>query len=128
MRLGSMVMTYFLIGALVLAGGVVPPAETGLVQQFIDTGDHSVNEDQVSAEGGGFLSNLVTPVENALNTVAGGGLIAVLNKIDAFLGYIAWPYTLLNYWNAPWQLTYLIAGPLSVGFTIGGLRVLRSSV
>lgn len=128
MRLGAMVMTYFMIGSLVLVGGAVPAQEAGLVNQFIDTQDDTVNEEQVTTESGGLLSNLLTPVENALSTVAGGGLIAVLNKIDAFLGYIAWPFTLMSYWNAPWQLTYLVAGPLTVGFTIGGLRVLRSSV
>lgn len=127
MRLGAMVMAYFMIGSLLFVGGAIPADQAGLVNSFVDT-DTGNAEEEVSADEGGFLSNLVGPVENALNTVAGGGLIAALNKIDAFLGYVAWPFTIMSYWGAPLEMRILMAGPLTVGFTIGGLRVLRSSL
>jgi hypothetical protein len=128
MRLGAMIMAYFMIGALLFVGGAVPAEETGLVTTFVDFDDQGVNEEEVSAGEGGMLSNLVGPVENALNTVAGGGLIAALNKLDSFLGFVAWPWTVMSYWNAPFAVRILVAGPLTVAFTIGGLRVLRSSI
>lgn len=128
MRLGAMVMAYFMIGALLFGGGAIPAEETGLVGTFVDFDNEGVNEEEVGTDEGGLLSNLVGPVENALNTVAGGGLIAVLNKIDAFLGFVAWPWTVMSYWNAPFIVRMLVAGPLTVAFTVGGLRVLRSSV
>jgi len=132
-RLSTMVMVYAMIGMLLFVSGVIPSTEVGVVEQFVDedaleTDDVQANEEQVNADNGGLLANLVDPIQNALSTVAGGTVLAVLNKINVFLGYVTWPFELADDMGMPWQLDLLFSTTSVILYTFGGLKVLKSSV
>jgi hypothetical protein len=129
MRLSHVAAAYFLMGVIVLGAGVVPPAEVGLAEQFIDVengGDAvSANDDSVSGEDG-LLSNLIGPVRNALDAFV-PQLLAVWPFVSTVAGYYAWPITVANYVEAPTPIVGLCA-VLTMSMTFGVIRVFRASV
>lgn len=133
MRFSHVALVYFVMGVMVISSGVVPPASAGgpgigLAGVFVDTGDGvSANESAIGGQGGGMLDDLAGPIENALDTVAGGSLLAVWGALSRLLGYYAWPVVVTSYIGAP-DFVVMLSGALVAAFTFGGLRVFRASL
>jgi len=133
-KFGQIVVIYFLMGVIVWGGGVVDFTETGLVGSFVEinetSGEVGVNDTSIVAPGednSGILESLLGPVKEALNTIAGGGIISAFQALDRFLGFFAWPVTTTKAINAPREAVAL-SGVLVVSFVFGAIRIIRSSV
>lgn len=123
-RFGSVVLTYFIIGVVLFGGGVVGPDNTGLVAEVVDIDNGEVEANQSTGEG---LQNLGGPIEQAVASVGGGGLLAVWIFIKGLLGAIFWPIGVLSANNAPPVVTALLGGGLSMAFLVATLLLIRGS-
>lgn len=134
-QFGHIVVIYFLMGVIIWGGGVVDFTQTGLVGTFVEfdetSGEVEANESSIVAPGeqdnSGILENLLGPVKEALDTVAGGGVISAFQAIDRFLGFFAWPITTTKAIGAP-QEAVALSGVLVVSFVFGAIRIIRSTV
>lgn len=123
------------MGVTVWGAGVVDFTQegVGLVTVFLDEDDDGLvaNETNIVNENGqedsGMLDNLIGPVKEALQTVAGGTVIAAFGAIDKLLGFYAWPVTTAKTINAPREIIAL-SGAMVVSFTFGVIRVFKASV
>lgn len=124
-----MATIYFIMGVVVVSAGVVPLSQIGIASVFVDTqgGGVTAENENIAGSGDGMLDNLIGPVKNALNTIAGGALLAVWGPISKLTGFYAWPVVTANYIGAPRTVT-LASGALVASFTFGVLRVFRASV
>lgn len=131
MRFSHIAVVYFLMGVIVVGANVVPLTHMGIASVFIDVDDSGVgtNADSVggSESQNGMLDNLIGPVKNALNTIAGGSLLAVWGPISKLTGFYAWPVVTTNYIGAP-RIVVMVSGVLVASFTFGVLRVFRASI
>ena len=128
MRFSHVAVSYLLIGAIVISSGVVPPSEAGLLDEFVDIeandGELADVESDTDEE---ELTGAVGPVRNALDTIAGGAILAVWSFVSSLIGYVAWPITLTRYVNAP-QSVVLLSSVLVASFVFGSLRIIRASL
>lgn len=122
-RLGDMILTYFVCGAVMWATGFLEWEETGLGDFFISIigGDVS-GASRIQAN----LTSMGGPIGNVVNTL-GGGLLAVWNFIVNIISFWAWPVTALQTINAPTEAVVLIGGPMSVAFTAAFITMIRGS-
>ena len=123
MRLSSIIMTYLVIGAVMWGGGVIAFDDAGVATYLIDEPDGELNEnvtDRIESTGG--------PIQQAAATVGGGGLLAVWNLLTALFGFFFWPITTLMTLNAPPAATVLLGGTLSLGFLLGIIRIIATSI
>lgn len=130
MRLSKVVIAYFMIGSVLIASGVIPWSQVGVVQIWVDEpegGGQNIDIEANEEARTGILEGLIGPVKNALGTVAGGGLIAVWGAINKLIGFFAWPLTVAGYIGLPWEAELMVS-VLLVAFTFAVLRVFRSSV
>jgi hypothetical protein len=129
MRFSHVATVYFIMGAVVVAAGVVPVSQLGLAGVFVDTDgqDVAANETSVGGDGDGMLDNLIGPVKNALNTITGGALLAVWGPISLLTGFYAWPVVTTTYIGAPF-IVQMLSGVFVASFTFGVLRVFRASI
>lgn len=128
MRFSHVAVSYLLIGAIVIGSGVVPPSEAGLLNEFveIDAQDgelENVQSDTNEEE----LTGAVGPVRNALDTIAGGAILAVWSFVSSLIGYVAWPITVTRAINAP-QSVVLVSSVMVASFVFGTLRIIRASL
>lgn len=124
MRLSHVVMAYFVVGAFLWGGGAVSFDQIGIGSLIISTVDTGGNV-ETNEETAGQLENTGGPVEQALNTVSGGGLIAAWNFAINFLAFFFWPITTLEQVNAPVEVTVSLGGGMSFSMLLGLLAVLR---
>jgi len=128
MRFSHVAVSYLLIGAIVISSGVVPPSEAGLLDEFVDIeADDGELADVESDTDEEELTGAVGPVRNALDTIAGGGILAVWSFVSSLIGYVAWPITLTRYVDAP-QSVVLLSSVLVASFVFGTLRIIRASL
>lgn len=123
MRLSHVLMAYFVVGAFLFAGGAVSFNQFGvggLIISTVDDANVQTNEGTTTQ-----LENTGGPVQQALDTVSGGGLIAAWNFAINFLAYFFWPITVLEQTNAPIELTVTLGGGMSFSMLMGLLAVLR---
>jgi hypothetical protein len=129
MRFSHVAVSYLLIGAIVIGSGVVPPSEAGLLDEFVeietngDGGLADVESDTDEEE----LTGAVGPVRNALDTIAGGAILAVWSFVSSLIGYVAWPITITRAIDAP-QTVVLLSSVMVASFVFGTLRIIRASL
>jgi hypothetical protein len=130
-RFSQVATIYFVMGIVMVGSGVLPFAEVGIASIFIeeDQGGVAVDRDSVGGTEGdtGLLGNLIGPVKNALNTIAGGALIAIWAPVSKLAGFYAWPLTTASAIGAPW-IVQAFSGVLVGSFTFGLFRTIRASV
>lgn len=128
MRFSHVAVSYLLIGAIVIGSGVVPPSEAGLLDEFveIESTDGQIEEVQ-SSTNEEELTGAVGPVRNALDTIAGGAILAVWSFVSSLIGYVAWPITITRAINAP-QSVVLLSSVMVASFVFGTLRIIRQSI
>lgn len=115
-------MAYFLMGAVLWAGGAIPWQDSGLGNVIVDVDDGDV---QTQANTSQELKQLGGPIQEASTTVSGGGLIAAWNVIVKFVGYLFWPVVVLGGIGAPLRIQVVFGGVLVIAFIVGLLRMVR---
>jgi len=121
MRFGSILMAYFVIGAVMWGGGLIAWDTTGPVQEFVDVGENgTVNANESTA---GQLERTGGIVGQAAQTLA-GPILLVWNLVTGFVAYLFWPVTILQNVNAPPSMIVLMGGVLAVGFFESIVRLL----
>lgn len=125
MRLSSLVLAYFLLGAILWGGGAIHWNEAGVGGFFmhVDQGDVAHNANTT-----GQLTNLSGPIQIASSSIAGGGLAAIWNIIVKLVGYLFWPITVMQTNNMPPRITVVLGGSLVVAFYGSLLRILRGTI
>lgn len=126
MRFGQVLMAYFVVGVMMWAA--VPSVGWGLV----GVGDEILNEPQdgtVETEQvvQNDLEGIGGAISSAVQTVSGGGILAVWNILTGFVSLIFWPVTVLVTVDAPATITVLLGGGMSMAFLVGLVRTVRSS-
>jgi len=123
MRFSTVVMTYFVLGAVMWGGGVIAWDDSGVGQFLIENperGDTNENvRDNIEQAGG--------PIQQAAGTLSGGGLLAVWNFLVQLVGFLFWPITVLVSVNAPPRAIVLVGGTVSMAFFATLIRIIRSS-
>lgn len=122
-RLGEVIIAYFLIGSLMWAGGLIAWGDAGVGSVFMNpTGDtvaaNQSTGEQVEQAGG--------PIQQAVDTVSGGGLLAVWNLVTSILTFFFWPIAVLQTVHAPAELVVLAGGVFVVAFFVGLMRLVRA--
>lgn len=122
MRFTNILLAYFMIGAIMWAGGAIAWDDAGVGGLFIDTAeDPDVNEStstQIREAGG--------PIQEAAGSTA-VGLIAIWNLLVKLLGFLFWPITVLLSVNAPPRVVVVLGGSFCVAFYGALIRVIRRS-
>jgi len=124
MQISNIVFAYFVIGAVMLGGGVVAQDEAGVVKAVItnDGGNVQPNED---------LSANVTKQDSVIGGVVsafGGGLLIVWNLAKLLFKFIHWPIFAFTENNAPPSITILLGGGMTLSLYLAILgMVMRSS-
>lgn len=122
MRFSAVVLAYFAMGAMVTVAGPVDYQEAGVPTALVpDKGDFT-------AAGG-----LVDRVQNQGDVISGGaalfgaGLLVAFNLIFGLLGFMVWPLTTLHAAGAPFSVTLVGGGLVTMGFFVSVIRLLRGS-
>lgn len=123
-RFTNIVITYFVIGALLWGGGIIAYEQAGIATQFVESPDTDaqVNEDTASQ-----LDQLGGPIQEAAGTFEGSGLIAILPFLFGLVNFLTWPISTTLALNAPPQVVVLVGGTPTVAFYGALLRVVRQS-
>lgn len=122
MRVENIIVAYFLIGAVLWAGGAVPWVEAGVGESFVNASDGdnvTVEEDREDEldQGSGTFADIV---ESTVGVVVG-----VVNVLSGLVGYLFWPISTLNSAGAPVELVVLLGGTPTVAFFMSVLRFVR---
>lgn len=123
-RFSSILIAYFVVGAVMWGGGVISWDNAGIGSYIID--DPTAEEDQLSNDAVNDLKNLGGPIGNIVGTL-GGGLVAVWSIMSKFIGFLFWPITVLLATGAPPRVVVLGGGTLSIAFIASFLRTVRGS-
>ncbi|WP_225334246.1 hypothetical protein [Halomicrobium urmianum] len=124
MRFSHVILTYFVIGAIMWGGGAIMWDSAGVGGFIIDdptTGGVDANESTADD-----LENMGGPIQQSLQQL-GGPLLAVWNFIVKLIGYVFWPITVLQSANAPPRVTVLLGGSFSMAFIGATVRLIRGS-
>jgi hypothetical protein len=122
-RFSSIIVAYFVIGALMWGGGAIAWDDTGLGGLIIDDPVNGVQTNESTAD---ELENAGGPIQQSLQQL-GGPLLAIWSIIVQFIGYLFWPIMVLQTANAPPRITVLLGGSFSVAFLSGTVRLIRGS-
>ena len=124
MRIGNLVLAYFIIGAMMWGGGVLTFEEAGVITSV-------VSNDQGQIDPAGAFAQKINQQNSVIGGVVsafGGGLLIVWNLIFILLKFIHWPLVTLSENFAPPELTVLLGGGMTLSFYIAvATLVSRSS-
>ena len=123
MRFSTVVLAYFVIGAVMLGGGAIDYQDAGVAQFFVehDSGSFAPS-DQTQSElekAGGAIGQLVGEFIGAVQLV--------YNLVVGLLGFLNWPLIVLAGANAPPMAVLLIGGTFSAAFYLSVIRLFQSS-
>lgn len=119
-RFSDMLVTYFVIGAVMWATGMTDWSDSGLAAWMV------TRDGGVSAEISGGLQGMDGPIRSMINTV-GGALLAIWGFMEEFIGFVAWPVAVLHNANAPIEIVVLLGGTVTAAFVGAVIRTVRGS-
>lgn len=121
-RLSSVLMVYFMIGAVCFGAGIVGYGNAGVTHVVIETvaGEQIETNQQTTQD----VEDLGGPVEEALNTVGGGGLVSAWNFVSGLLNYLLWPVSVSVNVSAPVEVTVLVSS-ITFSFILGLIAMFR---
>lgn len=122
MRLSSVVIGYFVIGAVMWGSGVIDYSQVGIVEFFVSDPTTAT----VNAQSTGALEGMGGPIQQAAGSLT-GPLLAIWVVIRDFVGFLFWPITVLASVGAPPRVVLLFGGTPTVAFFMGFIRVIRES-
>lgn len=123
MRFSSVVMAYFIIGAVMWGGGVIGWGDTGVAGVLIEDPESGDVNEETAEE----IEQLGGPIEQLLDSVAGGGLVAVWIFLKNLIGFMFWPIDTLYRVNAPIEAVVLLGGGVTMAFYASLLRIIRGT-
>lgn len=100
-------------GQVGVGGEILDNPEDGSVQ-----GEEDVQND---------LEGIGGAISSAVQTVSGGGILAVWGIISGFISLVFWPVTVMIAVDAPGVITVLVGGSLSMAFMVGLIKIVRGS-
>jgi len=112
MRLQNIILAYFLIGAVMWAGGAIAYEDVGIGQEFVNQSDSGVVPDEQRAEDVDDSSGAIQSVTESLV----GGLAAGLGLLSTITGDLFWPPTVMTVLGAPTPVAVLLGGAPTVAF------------
>lgn len=123
MRMGNLVLAYFIIGTVMWGGGALTFEEAGVVTAVvtIDGGQIGVNET--------FAGEIERQdsIIGGVVTAFGAGLLIVWNLIFAILKFIHWPLVTLIQNHAPPAITVLLGGGMTLSFYLALISLVTRS-
>lgn len=124
MNFRNIIVLYFIVGAVMWAGGAINWNNAGVGQFIITANDNSVAQNGNATQD---LTEIGGPIEEAASNVDGLGLLAVWNLIVGLLGYLTWPITVLQSRSAPIEIVVLLGGTLQMTFFVAVIGLVRRS-
>jgi hypothetical protein len=122
-QFSQILVTYFVIGAVMWGGGAIAWGETGLVGQFIEDPGGPNSQVEANQQTGDQLARSGGPIQEAAQSVGGSGLLAVWNIVAGIIGFAFWPVGVLVSVDAPPRLIVLAGGSMSTAFVAGVIRL-----
>ena len=123
-RFGEVVLTYFVIGAVLWGAGLVDGGQLGVADIFFDISETGAVTASEQPQG------LLDAMSNSIIDVAGGlvgPILAVWNVITELISVLAWPVVALQSNGAPPSVVVLLGGTPTVAFFMGVVRTVRES-
>jgi hypothetical protein len=127
MRFSKIILAYFVMGSVMWGAGVIAWEDAGIGSTVIEQEDGEIEANDGEGSIQSDLLGLGGPISSAVNTVAGGALLAVWQLISGLIGFIFWPVTVLMLVNAPSSIVVTAGGSLVMIFVGGTLRIVRGS-
>ena len=126
MRFSSVLITYFIISAVMWGGGVISWQESGVGGAFIEDPTADSQAGAVDQNTTTLLNRLGGPITQVAGQTSGGGLIATWQVLVSLIGFVFWPTALMISVNAP-PSAVVLATALPVAFVTSVLRMVRGS-
>jgi hypothetical protein len=124
-RLSSVVISYFVMGAVMWGAGILDTGTSlGVVDIFFNVGADGTVAAAEQPE------TLLGQVGSTVGDVAGGligPILAVWTALREIIGVLFWPVTALVAINAPPEVVVLAGGTPTVAFFMGVIRTIRES-
>lgn len=124
MRSSSIIMSYFVIGVVMLGGGELNLDQLGPIGFFADVGS-----DGGVSTAGNLLANINDAGGSleAVATVFTGTILLIWQLVSGILAFIHWPILVLNAHNAPPIAVLLLGGGFVGAFYMSVIRLFRVS-
>lgn len=124
MRFQNLILAYFLVGAMMWGGGAIQWDDTGVATLIVsvDNGDVDAQEDTKDD-----AEKMGGPIQEGLQSVGGGALLAVWNFVVKFLGFLFWPVLATQTIGSPTRVVVLVGGGLTTAFLGAIIRLVRTS-
>jgi hypothetical protein len=123
-RFSNILAAYFVVGALLWAGGAIQWGQTGVAGLIVDTPEEGV---EVNNETADQLQQRGGPIQEAAGALGASPILAVWNLLVGLIGYLFWPITVLQGVNAPPRIVVLLGGTPTVLFYGSFIRLIRTS-
>jgi len=124
MRIGNLVLAYFIIGTMMWGGGALTFEEAGVITAVISNDHGQIDPAGAFAEAIDRQNSIIGGVVSAF----GGGLLIVWNLMKIIFDFIHWPIITLVQNDAPPQITALLGGGMTLSFYLAiATLVSRSS-
>jgi hypothetical protein len=123
-RFGEVVLTYFVIGAVMWGAGLIDGGQLGVADIFFDISQNGTVQPSSEPQG------LLEAMGNSIIDVAGGlvgPVLAVWNVITELAAVLFWPVAVLRGAAAPPSVVVLLGGTPTVAFFMGIIRLVRES-
>lgn len=123
-RFGEVVLTYFVIGAVMWGAGLIDGGQLGVADIFFDISETGAVTASEEPQG------LLDAMGNSIIDVAGGlvgPVLAVWNVITELAAVLFWPVVALRTTGAPASVVVLLGGAPTVAFFMGIIRLVRES-
>lgn len=122
MKFSNVIIAYMLVGSMMWAGGVLAWDNVGVSSVFVDQDGNDVEGNEETAN---ELEDSGGPIQNAVQALGGGALLAVWNLISKLIGAFIWPITALSAIGAPIEVVVIGGGSLSAAFFVSFVRLIR---
>jgi len=123
-RFGEVVLTYFVIGAVLWGAGLVDGGQLGVADIFFQFDQSGAVQTSPEPQG------LLDAMGNSIIDVAGGlvgPVLAVWNVVSELIAVLFWPVVALRSNGAPASVVVLLGGTPTVAFFMGIIRLVRES-
>lgn len=123
-RFSNVVITYFVIGAVLWGSGLLDAGGLGVADIFFDFSQDGAVQPSQEPQG------LLEAMGNNIIDVAGGlvgPVLAVWNVLKELISVLFWPVAALRSTGAPTSVVVLLGGTPTVAFFMGIIRTVRES-
>jgi hypothetical protein len=123
MRFSTIILAYFVVGAVMFGGGAIDYEEAGVATFFVEEDGGTFGPDEETA---GELEGLGGAIQQLLGEFI-GAIQLVYNLIVSLLGFLNWPLVVLSSANAPPMAVLLLGGTFTAAFYMSVIRLIQSS-